>query len=176
MALMFSIYSDVKTGRFMTNPYQTPSSEIETASDNKLDRYAGFWARVLASIIDTFIWLIITMPILYLLYGERYFIPDVNAPFVAGVADVVLNWILPIFIIIGFWVLKQGTPGKILLKMKIVDAKTGGRPTMKQWIIRYIAYIPAALILFLGFLWVIWDKKKQGWHDKLAGTVVVFSS
>jgi uncharacterized RDD family membrane protein YckC len=172
---MFSIYLDVK-GILMTNPYQTPNSQIETKEDNKSDRYAGFWARVVASIIDTVVWLMLTLPMLYLIYGEHYFIPDVNAPFLAGTMDAVINWILPIFIIIGFWVLKQGTPGKILLKMKIVDAKTGGCPTIKQWVIRYIAYIPAALILFLGFLWIIWDKKKQGWHDKLAGTVVVFSS
>ncbi|MCK5918667.1 MAG: RDD family protein [Cocleimonas sp.] len=160
----------------MTNPYQAPNSQIETDSDNKSNRYAGFWARVAASLIDTFIWLIISLPLLYLIYGDSYFIPDANAPFLSGVADAMINWILPIFIIIGFWTLKQGTPGKILLKMKIVDAKTGERPTLKQWIIRYLGYIPAALILFLGFLWVIWDKKKQGWHDKLAGTVVVFSS
>lgn len=158
----------------MTNPYQAPSSEIETASDNKSRRYAGFWARVVASLIDTLLWVIVAFPVLYLIYGDSYFLPDVDAPFVAGTADTIINWVLPIFIIIGFWVLKQGTPGKILLKMKIVDAKTGGCPTMKQWIIRYLGYIPAMIVFFLGFFWIVWDKKKQGWHDKLAGTVVVF--
>jgi uncharacterized RDD family membrane protein YckC len=160
----------------MTNPYQAPSGQIETISKNKSNQYAGFWARVVASLIDTVIWSILVLPVLYLIYGERYFIPDIDAPFIAGAADVIINWILPIFIIIGFWVLKQGTPGKILLKMKIIDAETGGCPSMKQWIIRYIGYIPALIVFFLGFFWVIWDKKKQGWHDKLAGTVVVFSS
>jgi len=60
--------------------------------------------------------------------------------------------------------------------MKIVDAKTGLRPTLLQFIIRYIGYIPSALIFLLGLIWVVWDKKKQAWHDKMAGTVVIFTS
>jgi uncharacterized RDD family membrane protein YckC len=38
---------------------------------------------------------------------------------------------------------------------------------------RYFAYYLSTILLGLGFLWIIWDPKKQGWHDKLAGTVVV---
>jgi len=72
-----------------------------------------------------------------------------------------------------FWVYKQATPGKILVKATIVDAATGGKPTMKQWIIRYLGYIPATLPLGLGLFWVGWDSRKQGWHDKLADTVVI---
>jgi uncharacterized RDD family membrane protein YckC len=29
------------------------------------------------------------------------------------------------------------------------------------------------MVLFVGFLWIIWDAEKQAWHDKIAGTVVV---
>ncbi|MFW2124742.1 RDD family protein, partial [Acinetobacter ursingii] len=42
-----------------------------------------------------------------------------------------------------------------------------------QGIIRYIGYIPATLVLFIGLIWVAFDSKKQGWHDKMAKTVVV---
>ena len=45
--------------------------------------------------------------------------------------------------------------------------------TSEQNIGRYFAYIPAMLIFMLGIFWIAWDKKKQGWHDKLAKTVVV---
>lgn len=159
----------------MTNPYQTPMSPLETTEEESM-RYAGFWMRVVAGIIDTVLLLIVTTPLLFLIYGKAYFLKDIDSPMIAGTADVLINWILPIVLIIAFWTLKQGTPGKILLKMKIVDAKTGGCPTMTQWIIRYIGYIPATLVLFLGLFWIIWDEKKQGWHDKLAGTVVIFRS
>ena len=59
------------------------------------------------------------------------------------------------------------------LKLAVVDAKTGSKLTLQQSIIRYIGYIISALPLFLGYLWVAFDPKKQALHDKLAGTVVI---
>jgi len=56
---------------------------------------------------------------------------------------------------------------------KIVDASSGNAPSAGQMVGRYFAYFVAGLPLGLGILWVAFDKKKQGWHDKLAGTVVV---
>lgn len=76
-------------------------------------------------------------------------------------------------IILLFWVYRSATPGKMILRMKIVDAKTGGAPSKAQLIGRYFGYFLSTLPLGLGFLWIYYDKKKQGWHDKLAGTVVI---
>jgi uncharacterized RDD family membrane protein YckC len=56
---------------------------------------------------------------------------------------------------------------------RIVDAKTGGKPSFKQEAIRYLGYFVSTFPLCLGLIWVGIDKRKQGWHDKLAGTVVV---
>lgn len=72
-----------------------------------------------------------------------------------------------------FWIKISATPGKVLMSLKIVDAETFAPLTKKQCFIRFLAYIPAAIPLGLGFLWVIFDKKRQGWHDKLAHTVVI---
>ena len=74
---------------------------------------------------------------------------------------------------IVFWIVKSATPGKILLEITIVDAETGGKPSNAQLIGRYFAYYVSALPIMLGFIWVGFDKRKQGWHDKLAGTLVV---
>jgi uncharacterized RDD family membrane protein YckC len=76
-------------------------------------------------------------------------------------------------VLIMFWRYRSATPGKMLLSMKIVDAKTYGKLTRKQEIIRFLGYIVAVLPLCLGFLWIAFDKKKQGFHDKLAGSVVI---
>jgi uncharacterized RDD family membrane protein YckC len=56
---------------------------------------------------------------------------------------------------------------------RIVDAKTGGKPATSQLVIRYLGYYVSTIPLFLGLIWVGFDPRKQGWHDKLAGTVVV---
>jgi len=77
--------------------------------------------------------------------------------------------------IILLWYWKGATPGKMFLSMKIVDAETLGEPTKAQWIIRYFAYILSFVPLFLGFFWIAFDKKRQGWHDKIAKTVVIYT-
>lgn len=61
----------------------------------------------------------------------------------------------------------------MIFSAKIVDAKTGGKPSKGQLVGRYFAYILSGLPLGLGFFWIAWDKRKQGWHDKLSGTVVI---
>ena len=132
--------------------------------------YVGFWARVGATIIDSILILIIILPILTAFYGAAYWESE-NV--IEGPMDFLLTYVFPMVAVIAFWLLKQATPGKIAISAKIVDAKTGGEPSMGQYIIRYIAYFLSTIPLCLGFIWVAFDPKKQGWHDKIARTVVV---
>lgn len=59
----------------------------------------------------------------------------------------------------------------------IYIARVDGKPfTMKQALLRHmIGYPLSTAALFLGFLWMLWDPRQQGWHDKLARTIVVMS-
>ena len=59
------------------------------------------------------------------------------------------------------------------ISARIVDARTGNRPSNGQLVGRYLAYYLSMLPLFAGFFWVAFDPRKQGWHDKLANTLVV---
>ncbi|WP_218397287.1 RDD family protein [Alteromonas lipotrueae] len=132
--------------------------------------YAGFGIRFGASIIDTLLLLAITFPLLHLIYGNGYWTAEDS---VVGIVDVLISYVLPLIATILFWVYKSATPGKMVLNVKVVHAKTGSAPTIRQSIIRYIGYYVSIFPLGLGFLWVLWDTKKQGWHDKMAGTVVI---
>ena len=132
--------------------------------------YAGFWIRTGASLIDLLVMIIVLFIPLTFIYGEEYWLSDA---LFYGFWDVLLSYVVPFVATIWFWLRFFGTPGKMATKLKIVDAKTGNRLSLLQAIGRYFAYIPAVLPLGLGFIWVGIDKKKQGWHDKLAGTVVV---
>lgn len=76
-------------------------------------------------------------------------------------------------IIAVFWQLFQGTPGKLLLGCHIVDAHSGGRPRPWQVWLRLLGYVLSAAPAGLGFFWILWDRRRQGWHDKLARTLVV---
>lgn len=132
--------------------------------------YVGFWPRVGASLIDTILLGIIIWPILTVFYGESYW--DSEA-LIQGPMDFLLSWVFPAVAVILFWVAKQATPGKMAVSAKIVDAKTGNAASTGQLIGRYLAYYLSLLPIGLGLFWVAFDGRKQGWHDKLAGTVVV---
>ena len=146
--------------------------------------YAGFWIRSWASLIDTFIILLILLPLMASIYGVNSMSMEVfdggmsysaSSYSFEGSGNFLLNYLLPAIIVIAFWIFKSATPGKMATKLTIVDAKTGKKPTLVQFMLRYVGYF-LSLIFLLGFIWIAFDKRKQGWHDKIAGTVVVRDS
>ena len=123
--------------------------------------YAGFWQRAAALAIDWLIVTVVAAPVIVLGFGVR----QVSLLGSVAVAAAV----------IGFWRYFGATPGKIALGVKIVDAATGGPPPLGRLVLRFFAYFVSAFALYLGFLWAAFDRRKQGWHDKIARTVVINS-
>ena len=136
----------------------------------KNKKYAGFWIRVVASLIDTILLIGLTAIPITLIYGAEYWEGE---QYFYGIWDILINYLAPFILVTWFWVRFYATPGKMLLNLKVLDAETGEGLTVMQAIGRYFAYFVSIIPLFLGLFWVGFDKKKQGWHDKLAGTVVV---
>lgn len=132
--------------------------------------YAGFWPRVRAALIDTVLLMLITFPLVTAIYGWSYW---QNEAMIAGPADFLISYVLPAVITLALWTKLAATPGKMAIRATIVDARTGGAPSTGQFVVRYLGYFIAAIPLLLGILWVALDPRRQGWHDKLAGTVVV---
>jgi uncharacterized RDD family membrane protein YckC len=65
------------------------------------------------------------------------------------------------------------TIGKRLLNIRIVPTD-GGENTLGRMLLRNVlGYYISGYVLYLGFLWMIWDEDKQGWHDKIANTAVI---
>lgn len=140
-------------------------------------RYAGFWRRAAAHVIDSLIFLPIALILLYAVYGSAYFgEASVNAFGYHGAWDVFVNQVLPLVVIVLLWARYGATPGKYLMRCRIVDARTGRNPGLGQAALRYVAYLASLLPLLLGFLWIAWDRRKQGFHDKIAGTLVVVTN
>jgi uncharacterized RDD family membrane protein YckC len=151
--------------------------------------YTGFWWRFLANLVDTLIMSAVQFGLLFLLFpgavdmevaaqgepgtgiGPLGELETGSGALVTGVN--LLAILLGVAYVLGFWLTKQATPGKLAIGARIVDARTGGKPSVGQFILRYLGYFLSSLPLFLGFLWVAFDRRKQGWHDKIAGTVVV---
>lgn len=134
--------------------------------------YVGFWPRAAAALIDLLLQAAIAAPFTWALYGTY------TAPGSAGFSfqsrgDLFFNVVLPAIAILAFWIYKGATPGKMVVSARIVDASTGGPLGKGQAVLRYFAYFISLLPLGLGYFWVAFDRRKQGWHDKIAGTVVV---
>lgn len=132
--------------------------------------YVGFWARVWASLLDGTCFLLVIVPVLYAIHGRDYFRCDILK---RGVLDVLNSLVLPSLVVILFWFLCSATPGKMLISARIVDAKTGGRPAFGQLVVRYLGYYASLLFFGVGFLRIPFNARRQGWHDELAGTVVI---
>ena len=142
---------------------------MEDAKNNVV--YAGFWLRFCAMIIDSILFILLLIP-LPLIYGFGQYLNSGPLSYL-GVWHILLELILPITLTILLWLRFSATPGKMFLKLKIVDIKTSGPISFRQALIRYIGYLPSFYCLLLGILWVAFDKRKQGWHDKLASTAVI---
>ena len=134
--------------------------------------YVGFWARLWASFLDTVLTIMVTYPFLIAAYGWAYL---ESRALVEGPIDLLLSWMFPAAAIVVFWIYCSATPGKMAIGARIVDASTGGKPTQWQLVKRYIGYFLSSIPLCWGFIRAAFDPRKQGWHDKLAGTVVVYT-
>jgi uncharacterized RDD family membrane protein YckC len=136
--------------------------------------YAGFIRRLLATLLDGLL-LGLALPLMMGLLGGTEALLNYGSGF-AGDGDLgllLLDNLLPAVLTIVLWVVLGATPGKFLMGCHIVDQRTGRRPSIARALLRYFGYLLSALPLGLGFFWILWDRRHQGWHDKVAGTLVV---
>jgi len=151
------------------NIYKAPESGLKVETNDPLE-YAGFWIRVGAAIIDTIMILVVTLPLLYMVYGDLVW----NSTEMSnGTLDLIISYVFPAVATISFWFYKSATPGKMLVGIEVISLGENKKLSWGQSIGRYCAYYLSMLVLMLGIIWIAFDKKKQGWHDKLANTVVV---
>jgi uncharacterized RDD family membrane protein YckC len=152
----------------MTNVYEAPVAQVALPSQESSTHYMGFWTRCAATIIDN-IWIALVLLLIVAVAGTL--LPHSSlSPIGAGST---LQLLLPAILVISLWVRYASTPGKMVFSGKIVDADTLQPVTGGRLVLRYVGYLVSILPLGLGFLWVAWDSRKQGFHDKIAGTVVV---
>jgi uncharacterized RDD family membrane protein YckC len=144
--------------------------------------FGGFWRRTMAFSIDKVILLFISLFILFagLLalwigfpsqYRERLpeGLPELSVSFMMAYCLMVA--MVHMFYFTYFHGTTGQTPGKMIFGLRVVQA-TGEKMTLGIGFLRWVGYFVSA-IFYLGFFWIAFDGKKQGWHDKIAGTVVI---
>ena len=146
-------------------PPLPPPPPSATLSAGPSGPRANFGQRLVAFIIDV----VIVSIALFVLVGIAFAIDDA------------LGVVAYIIAIIGgalYFAYFEGSPsgqtvGKKAVSIRVVDYNTGGPLGFGRGLIRWVARIPSQLVCYLGYFWMLWDREKQTWHDKLATTVVV---
>ena len=153
----------------------------QASDDAKFEpKYAGFWRRLGAFIIDTILVSLVTIVVGWIIFVfAGYSIDQIDS----SESEVTL---LDIVNIIGFFIgflyfailegsRMQATFGKRAFSLKVTSL-SGERITIGKAIGRYISKIVSGMTLFIGFLMVIWTDKKQGLHDMMTETLVIVDS
>ena len=130
--------------------------------------YAGFWIRLGAYLIDGILLNIIGFLVAFIA-GIIFASAEDDAILVL---EFIVGLVISIAYYIGFWTWRGQTPGKIALGIKIIRTD-GSSLSLGMSILRYIGYIISAIILLIGYLWIAFDSRKQGIHDKIADTYVI---
>ena len=136
-------------------------------TENTTFNYAGFWKRFAAYTIDMFI-VSIGGFVIGFIFGIPYDVLAGKAEFVGFADDYILSFILSFLLV---WIY-QATLGKMALGIIVTDL-SGKRVSFGKATGRYFGQIISGFILGIGFLMIAFTAKKQGFHDKMAGCLVV---
>jgi uncharacterized RDD family membrane protein YckC len=157
----------------MTSGWQVPYEEPGPAPGLAFARHG---ARLGAYIIDV---ILVTMIIvLVAVVGALATAVSATSGAVSLAVSSALLLVLAIFVVsLGyfpyFWVRGGATPGMRIFGLYVVRDRDGGPVSGGQAILRLIGYWVASFVFYLGFVWIFIDKRRRGWHDLIAGTVVV---
>lgn len=147
-------------------------------------QFAGFWRRFIAYMIDGFI-----ISVVFLVMAIVVVIAYVAGAISGGGAALTVLadpnrmaeinpwiWLFSIFMNIIYFTYFHGstgrTPGKMLLGLQVISVY-GTVISFGTAFLRSVGYLVSSVVFCLGYIWIAFDKKKQGWHDKIAGTVVI---
>lgn len=142
-------------------------------------KYAGFWVRFSATLVDLIIMLALLLAKIILIPKLSLF--SVNDKIHYDIFSLALLILALLFAFTGLQIIYTiiltinygGTLGKLLFGLKVISLNEK-EITFKQALIREVIGKPVSFVsLCLGFFWIAFDRKKQGWHDKFAKTLVV---
>ena len=150
--------------------------------------YAGFASRLLAMIIDAVILVLVYVGLTWFISVSVKLLPigrvfgfslsallgeEGSGQLVSTETVIAVFTLSTIVYYVFFWMMTGQTLGMMLLGLRVVTVE-GRRLTVWRAILRFLGYMIAALPFFLGFAWILVDNRRQGWHDKIAGTYVAY--
>jgi uncharacterized RDD family membrane protein YckC len=155
------------------------TASVDQSPDRPAERtitVIGFGQRLVAAVIDAFIVIVLSLILGAIASFLILMIAGIVTPQQSVPTDFVVALCVAVFSVgyyVRSWSKSGQTAGKALMGIKVIG--TDGKPVSGgKAFLRYIGYIVSGIVISLGFLWITFDRKRQGWHDKIAGTYVVF--
>jgi uncharacterized RDD family membrane protein YckC len=160
------------------NPIDAMAQLAYTGRSDQI-AYASWWARLAAAIIDVVFVRVVLFAIFFvigLITGVAAVatgsVPASTASTGVEVLADIIYFILYAGYFVYFWGMGQ-TPGMRVLRIFVADATTGGPIGFGRAGTRFAGYVLSVLACFVGLIGAAFDARKQGWHDKFAGSVVL---
>jgi uncharacterized RDD family membrane protein YckC len=159
---------DTKEKKMENNAIVQPSEEARKII------VIGFGRRLAATIIDGIILFVATflLTLAVGLIGVFANLYTTKAPIPVNALIAIFGLILSFLYYVVAWSKSGQTIAKSVLGIKVVGAD-GQSLSFGKAFLRYVGYIISAVLLSLGFLWIAFDKKRQGWHDKIASSYAI---
>ena len=132
--------------------------------------FAGPGARLVAYIVDVIVVTVMVIVLTVLSVALVVTIP------VLAVLPILAVIVVPLLYFPYYWSRSGQTPGMKMMGIRVVRDRDGGPVTGGQAVLRLIGYWVSGFVFYLGYIWIFIDKRKRGWHDLIAGTVVVESA
>lgn len=129
--------------------------------------YGGAGERLLAYIVDAIVVAIISAVLALVAFVLLF------TAFWLAIAPIVGFFLVSLAYFPYFWKTRGQTPGMRMFQLYVVRDRDGGPITSGQAILRLIGYWVDGAVFYLGYIWILIDSRKRGWHDLIAGTVVV---
>ena len=163
----------------MQSPPPPPDGYTPAVGGVYAARYGGFWIRAVAYIIDTVILSLVNAIIEAVFQargtaaiGAAILNPQGSQSPVYG-AVVVVESLVTIAYFVGLWSYTGATLGQRIFRLRVVDANTGQPISLGKALLRWVGIFISSIACFIGLIWVAFDSRKQGWADKIAGTLVL---
>ena len=155
-------------------PWANVYSDVMTQAAGRGHALAGFGVRLIAYLIDS---LILGVPFLVVYFLYIRSINGVPQDIVAAraVTNVfnLIGTLLSLAYFVYFWS-SGSTPGMKVFGIRVADASTYKRIGLGRAFLRYVGFVVASGCCLIGLIWAAFDSRKQGWHDKIGGTVVIY--
>ncbi len=150
-------------------------------------RYAGFWIRLVAYLVDAVLLNVVAIPLNLVAFGNSGFVcTSTNYSVItSGISIRAVNYSCSptgagylIYFVLGllyftFMWSTGATLGQRLLRIRVVDAATNEPLSLGRSLARYFGFVLSAIPLAIGLIWAAFDPRKRGWHDHMAGSLVL---